>query len=83
MIKMSNILERIVSDPNIQHGKPCFKNTRTPVYVILEALSLGMTPDEIKNEYPPVNDKDIRASLLFASILANEEEIPISVNPGV
>lgn len=82
MIKISNILECIVSDPDIQHGKPCIKNTRTPVYVILEALSSGMTPEEIKNEYPPVNDKDIRASLLFASLLANEEEVSISVAPG-
>ena len=52
------------------------------MYVILEALSSGMTPEEIKDEYPPVDDKDIRASLLFASLLANEEEVPISVNPG-
>lgn len=83
MIKMSNMLERIVSDPDIQHGKPCIRNTRTPVCVILEALSSGMTPEEIKSEYPPVDDKDIQASLLFASLLANEEEVPISVNRNV
>ena len=82
MIKMAAILERIIADPDIQHGKPCIKNTRTPVYVILEALSLGMTPKEIKAEYPPVTDEDIRASLLFATLLANEEEVPISLVPG-
>ena len=77
MIKVSSLLERIVTSPNIHHGKPCIKGTRTPVYVILEALSSGMTPKEIKAEYPPLSDKDIKASLLFAALLAREEEIPL------
>ena len=81
MIKKSDILERITADPAIQHGKPCIKNTRIPVYVILEALSTGMTTKEIKAEYPPVNEEDIKASLLFASLLASEEEVSISLGP--
>ncbi|MCU0652060.1 MAG: DUF433 domain-containing protein [Candidatus Omnitrophica bacterium] len=77
-MKNGNLIERITVDANIQHGKPCIKGTRTPVYVILEALSLGMAPEEIKTEYPPINDEDIKAALLFAAMLANEEEIPLA-----
>lgn len=79
--KANNLLERIVTDPNIQHGKPCIKGTRTPAYVILEALSLGMTTEEIKTEYPPISDEDIKAALLFAALLAKEEEIPLTAMP--
>jgi len=73
-MKTNNLLERIVVDPNIQHGKPCIKNTRTPVYVVLEGLALGMTPEELKNEYL-ITDEDLKACITFAAMLANEEEI--------
>jgi len=77
-MKNGNLLERIVVDPSVQHGKPCLKGTRIPVYVLLESLSLGMTVEEIKEEYPPVKDKDVQAALLFAALLAKEEEIPLA-----
>ncbi len=74
----NKLLSRITVDPEIQHGNPCIKGTRTPVYVVLEALSLGTTPEEIKAEYPPLTDEDVKACLLFAALLAKEEEIPLS-----
>lgn len=73
------LLERISVDPGIQHGNPCIKGTRTPVYVVLEALSLGLTPEKIKSEYPPLTNEDIKACLLFAALLTKEEEVPISL----
>ncbi|EFK95697.1 protein containing DUF433 [sediment metagenome] len=73
----NNLLTRISVDPKIQHGSPCIKGTRTPVYVVLEALSLGSTPEEIKAEYPPLADDDIKACLVFAALLAKEEEVPL------
>ena len=70
------LLEKhIEANPAVQHGKPCIKGTRTPVYVILEALATGMDFEEIKREYPPLTDEDIRACVLYASLLANEEEL--------
>ena len=77
-MKNGKLLDRITTDPSVHHGKPCIKGTRTPVYVILEALSLGMTPKEIKTEYPPLTEKDIQAALRFAALLAKEEELPLS-----
>ena len=70
-----DLAARITVDSNIQHGKPCIKGTRTPVYVLLEALALGMPAEEIKREYPPLTDDDLRAVLWFAAYLANEREI--------
>ena len=76
-MNINKLLERIAIDSQIQHGSPCIKGTRTPVYVILEALSLGATAKEIKSEYPPLCDEDIKACLSFAALLAKEEEVSI------
>lgn len=69
------LLSHIIVDPKIQHGKPCIKGTRTPIHVVIEALALGLGSAEIKREYGPLKDDDIRACLLYASMLADEREI--------
>ncbi|MEE8423027.1 MAG: DUF433 domain-containing protein [Thermodesulfobacteriota bacterium] len=66
-------IERIVSDPNICSGKPCIKGTRIPVYIILDLLAAGEDYEGIKKAYPNTTDKDIRACLNYASVLADEE----------
>ncbi len=78
MYKMDKLLGRITVDPNVQHGGPCIKGTRTPAYVVLEALALGQTHEEIKAEYPPLTAEDIKACILYAALLAKEEEAPLS-----
>ena len=62
-------------NPNIQHGKPCLKNTRTPVYVILEALALGMNFEEVQKEFRPLTLPEIQACITYAAFLANEQEL--------
>lgn len=73
----NSLLARISVDPRIQHGRPCVKDTRTPVHIILEAIAMGMDFKEVKAEYPPLTDEDIRACILFAALLAQEEEVPL------
>jgi uncharacterized protein (DUF433 family) len=73
--KTQQLLERISVDPQICHGKPCIKGTRIPVFVILDALAAGMTDQEIIKEYPPVTEEDIRAALLYASLVTRQEEV--------
>jgi len=76
-MKTQQLLERISVDPQICHGKPCIKGTRIPVFVILDALAAGMTDQEIIKEYPPVTGEDIRAALLYASLVTRQEEVPL------
>jgi uncharacterized protein (DUF433 family) len=58
--------ERIVIDPNICHGKPVVRGTRTPVTVILDALAGGDSFEMIQSDYD-VSAEDIRACIGFAS----------------
>jgi uncharacterized protein (DUF433 family) len=76
------MLDRILIDPKICHGKPCIKGTRVPVFVILDALAAGMTYAEISNDYPPITNDDVKAALLYAALLADEEEFALSVAHG-
>jgi uncharacterized protein (DUF433 family) len=48
-------LESVLStDPNIMHGKLCFRGTRVPLTVLLDNLEEGMGLDEFIEEYPSV-----------------------------
>ena len=64
--KKVGLENRITIDPEIQHGKPCIRGTRIPVYIILEMLEHGMTFQEILEEYPHIKKDDIKACLVFA-----------------
>jgi uncharacterized protein (DUF433 family) len=65
---------RIIIDPEIQHGKPCIRGTRIPVYIILEMLEHGMTFQEILEEYPHIKEEDIKACVFFARRLVEGKE---------
>ena len=72
---MSNWEQRVVSDPQVCHGKPCVRGTRIMVSVILDNLAEGLSPDEIVAEYPPLTLDDVRAAITFAAMLTREEEL--------
>lgn len=70
---MNKLSERIVCNPNICSGKPCIRGTRIPVHIILDLLAAGEDYEGIKKAYPNIIDDDIKACLLYASVLADEE----------
>jgi uncharacterized protein (DUF433 family) len=63
-----NLAERIITDPNICHGKPCIRGLRYPVEMMLELLGSGMTNEEILADYADLERADILAALSFAVI---------------
>ena len=54
----------IHADPKICFGKPVFRGTRIPVYIVLELLESGVMTEEIVGDdyYPPLTAKHIRAA---------------------
>ncbi len=46
---------------------------RITVSLVLSLVANGLTAMEILSEYPDLEAEDIRASLLYAAFLANEE----------
>ncbi len=66
----------ITADPNYCHGKPRFRGTRLPVYIVLELLESGLNPAQIagKKYYPELTRNHIRAALQFAALYAKNLE---------
>ncbi len=64
--------DRIVIDPEIQHGKPVIRGTRVPVGRIVGGLAGGMTIEEIIREYE-ISEEDVRAALSYAAQLLDGE----------
>ena len=64
--------DRIVIDPEIQHGKPVIRGTRVPVARIVGGLAGGMTKEEIMREYV-VSEEDVLAALSYATQLIETE----------
>ena len=62
-------------NPEICHGKPTVRNMRYPVEFILDLLSSGMTNDEIIEDYPALQEDDIKACLAYASRLTKVKSI--------
>lgn len=65
---MKELLNRITINPEICHGKPCVRNMRWPVEVILDMLGSGMTVDEILEDHTELEKEDILACVNFARL---------------
>lgn len=67
--------DRIESDPQVLHGRPCVKGTRIPAALVLGYLASGKTTDEIVREYPDLTPSDVAACLDYARDLADFEAV--------
>ena len=72
-----NWRERIVTNPQICHGKACIRGTRIMVSVVLDNLASGLSPEEILKSYPSLTRQDIDAAVGYAAELARESVIAI------
>lgn len=68
------IEERIETDSEICHGKPCIKGTRIMISIILEWLEAGKTFEEILDAYPELSKEDLSATVRYARKLIEEEK---------
>lgn len=72
---MSDLLDRITSDPHICHGKPVVRGLRYPVEILLELMSAGMTIEEILADYEDLERDDLLATLAYATKLSRVKRI--------
>lgn len=60
-------LEHISIDPEIRFGRPCITGTRISVYDVLGWLAIGMSVEEIIEDFPELTRTQIMACLQFAA----------------
>ena len=75
------LLSRITIDPKVCFGKPCIRGHRIWVSLILDLLASGMSSEEILNEYPGIEEVDVRACIAYGAEMARERyvEVPTSL----
>jgi uncharacterized protein (DUF433 family) len=61
------LLQRIVTDSAICHGKPCILGHRIWASLIVDLLADGMTSEQILEQYPGLEADDIRACMAYAA----------------
>lgn len=67
-----DLMDRITSRPHVCGGRPCIRDTRIEIAVVLDGLAEGMTSLEIIDHYPQLTKDDIYAALAYAADLAHE-----------
>jgi len=69
--------KRITFDPQVMGGKPCIRGMRVTVGTILGLLAAGRTHAEILEDYPYLEEEDIREALSYAAWRVQEQDLPI------
>ena len=77
-------LDRITSNPARMNGQPCVRNLRLTVRRVLEVVAMYPNRDELRREYPELEDEDIRQALSFAAASVDDRvlELPGSHEPA-
>lgn len=64
---MARKLDRITINPAIMNGQPCIRGMRLTVRRVLEAAALYPDRNDLRREYPELEDEDIAQALDFAA----------------
>jgi uncharacterized protein (DUF433 family) len=70
-------LNRITFNPNIMGGKPCIRNMRVTVGMIVGLVAGGYTTKQILVAYPYLEKEDIQEALTYAAWRVEEIEAPL------
>lgn len=60
-------MDRITIDPAIMNGQPCIRNLRLTVRRVVELAAFYPDRVELRQEYPELEDEDVRQALIFAA----------------
>lgn len=69
---------RISTNPDVMGGKPCIRGMRVTVGMIVEAIAVGRSTDDLLRDFPYLEAEDIREALAFAASLAQGRESPLA-----
>ncbi|WGL52971.1 DUF433 domain-containing protein [Nocardioides sp. BP30] len=62
-----SLLDRILTDPEVVHGRPAVRGTRMRVSDVLSLLASGADEAEILADYPYITAEDIKACVAYAA----------------
>lgn len=57
-------------------GRACVRGMRISAALVVNLIANGMTRDELRQNYPVLEDEDITQCLRYAALMANESISP-------
>ena len=70
--------DRIMCDPGRLNGQPCIRNLRLTVRRVVEAVATYPDREELRREYPELQDEDIRQALEYAAAMLDDKSLPLA-----
>ena len=70
-------LDRITINPAIMNGQPCIRGMRLTVRRVLEAAALYPDRNDLRREYPELEDEDVAQALDFAARNLADQILPL------
>lgn len=71
--------DRIKCDPARMNGQPTIRDLRLTVKRVVEAVATYPDRDQLRQEYPELEDEDIRQALEFAAANLDDKVIDLPV----
>lgn len=72
-------LDRIRIDPARMNGQPSIRNLRLTVRRVIELLALYPDREELRREYPELEDEDIRQALRYVATYLDDRIVERAV----
>ncbi|QVL49787.1 MAG: DUF433 domain-containing protein [Thiocapsa sp.] len=63
------------------NGQPCIRGMRLTVRRVVKAVAAYPDHDELKQDYPEIDDEDIRQALEFAAISLDDQILTYRCSP--
>ncbi len=73
--------DRITFDPAKLNGQPCIRGMRLTVRRVLEALATYPDREQLRAEYPELEDEDIRQALEYAAANLDDKVVELRAAP--
>ncbi len=70
-------LDRITVNPARMNGQPCIRDLRLTVRRVVQLLAIYPERDALFQEYPELEEEDIRQALLYAASTLDDEVIDL------
>lgn len=69
--------DRITHLPDVLAGRATIRGLRVSVAHVVNLVANGMTPAEVVQELPDLDEEDVRQALAYAAALAQDELHPL------
>ena len=70
---MAGTFDRITQTPEVLAGRAAVRGLRISVAHVVNLVANGMTPAQIVEELPDLQEEDVRQALGYAAALAQDE----------